>query len=146
MTWRYQIAGCLRNDREMLVRVEKMPQVPLLPIAVRVHAPVGVAVVVWCGAAEQADGQHHVEWSVDEGIFWGRNTRPTALAEPGLRQDGDEVVLRGRLDVTGGEPVLEMGDSQILFDLAAPLPDGIDVAWVEVRVEAATVSLWPYQL
>ena len=123
-----------------------MPHVPLLPTAVRVHTPVGVAVVAWCGAPDQAEGRHHVEWSVDEDIYWERNTRPAALAEPGLRQDGDAVLLRGRLDATGGEPVLEMGGAQVLFDLAAPLPDGMDLAWVEVRVGAACVSLWPYQL
>lgn len=102
--------------------------------------------VAWSGAPEQAFGRHHVEWSVDEDISWGRNTRPAALAEPGLRQDGDDVVLRGRLAATEAGPILTMGDAQILFDVATPLPDGIDGAWVEIRVEAGVVCLWPYQL
>jgi hypothetical protein len=135
------------DDRGMLVHVEKMPQIPQRPVKVRVHSPVGYAMVLWRGDPEEADGQHHIEWSVDEDILWGHNTQSAALAEPGFWQDGDRIVLRGRLDLTeDGAAVLEMGDSQILFDLAAPPPESIDRAWVEISVEAGRVALWPYRV
>ncbi|MFD3762459.1 hypothetical protein [Streptomyces sp. NPDC058622] len=40
-----------------------------------------------------------------------------------------------------------MGGSVILFDLAnPPLPDGVDGAWVEARVAAGNVTVWPYEV
>lgn len=114
---------------------------------VRVHSSVGVAVVPWCGNLQKAEGPHHVEWTVDEDIVWGENAQPTAQARPCLRQAVDRVVMRGRLHLTpDGAAVLEMGDTQILFDLASPLPDGIDPGWVELTVDTGKVGLWPYQL
>lgn len=131
----------------MLVRVEKTPQIPVWPMRVRVHSSVGTAVVSWRGDPQKADGRHYVEWTVDEDIGWGWNTQSAAVAEPGLRQDGDCIVLRGRLDLTDdGSGVLEMGDSQILLDLAAPVPKEIDGAWVEIRVPENSVAIWPFLL
>lgn len=49
------------------------------------------------GDLEEADGQHLIEWTVDEDILWGRNAGPAAITEPGFWPDGDRVVLRGRL-------------------------------------------------
>ncbi|MFJ6793999.1 hypothetical protein [Streptomyces sp. NPDC091268] len=130
----------------MLVRAEKMPQILQTPMTVRVHAPVGVAVVLWCGDPQEADGNHLVEWTVDEDILWGRNTQTAALAEPGLWEDGDRVVMRGRLDLTeDGAAYLQMGDSPILFDLASPIPGGVDKTWVEITVKADKIALYPYR-
>ncbi|MEU8780359.1 hypothetical protein [Streptomyces sp. NPDC048637] len=129
----------------MLVQVEMVPQAAR-PTMVRVRAPVGT-VVLWRGHPLEAEGRHHVEWTVDEDISWGRNTQSAARASPGLWQDGDRIVLRGRLDLTAdGAAVLEMGDSQILFDLATPPPEPVDGTWVELRVDADGVALWPVRL
>ncbi|WP_405704697.1 hypothetical protein OG264_00240 [Streptomyces xanthophaeus] len=85
----------------MLVRTKKVPQIlQTPPMTVRVHAPVGVAVALWCGDPQQADGNHLVEWTVDQDILWGHNTQAAALAEPGLWEEADRVVMRGRLDLT----------------------------------------------
>ncbi|MFE9401511.1 hypothetical protein ACFYNY_07030 [Streptomyces sp. NPDC006530] len=130
----------------MLVRTEKMPQILQTPMTVRVHAPVGVAVVLWCGDPEEADGNHLIEWTVDEDILWGHNTQAAALPEPGLREEGDRVVMRGRLDLTeDGAAYLQLGDSPILFDLASPIPAGVDKTWVEISVKADKIALYPYR-
>jgi hypothetical protein len=145
-----QVAGCdtqvVLDDGGMLVRTEKMPQMPQRPMKVRVHAPVGVAEVLWNGDPQDADGHHLIEWTVDEDIIWGRNTQLAPLAEPGLRHEGDRVVMRGRLHLTkDGAAYLQMGDSPILFDLASPVPASADGAWVEIIVEADSVALYPYR-
>jgi hypothetical protein len=132
----------------MLVQTEKpMSQVPKRPMTVLVHSSIGVAEVLWRGDPQEPAGPHHIEWSVDEDVFWGRNTVLAAAAEPGLRQDGDRVVLRGRLYLTAdGAAVLELGESQVLFDLASPPPDDADGAWVEISVATENVAVWPFQL
>ncbi|WP_051468177.1 hypothetical protein [Actinomadura oligospora] len=91
--------------------------------------------------------ERHVEWSVDEDILWGRNTDLAAVAEPGFWLEGDKAGLRGRLHLTeDGAAVLEMGEAQILFDVAAAPPRSVDGAWVQIRVAADCVGLWPYQV
>ncbi|MFG2752392.1 hypothetical protein [Streptomyces xanthophaeus] len=131
----------------MLVSTKKMPQIlQTPPMTVRVHAPVGVAVVLWCGDPQQADGSHLVEWTVDQDILWGHNTHAAALAEPGLWEEADRVVMRGRLDLTeDGAAYLQMGDSPIPFDLASPIPAGVDKTWVEISVKADKIALYPYR-
>ncbi|MFJ2774815.1 hypothetical protein [Streptomyces sp. NPDC087300] len=131
----------------MFVRVEKVQQVSLPRVVVRVHSPVGTAVSRWHGDLGQADGQHHVEWTVDEDLDWGQNIQLSALAQAWLGQDGAQVILRGRIDIS--EPdiaVLEVAGSLIMFGLVTPLPEGIAGAWVEIRVAAASVSLYPFRL
>ncbi|GGX75771.1 hypothetical protein [Streptomyces hiroshimensis] len=134
----------------MLVRVEraeKTQAVSLPQTAVRVHSAIGTAVVSWHGDPDETDGQHHVEWTVDEDLHWGENIRLSALAEPWLGQDGNHVILRGRINVSEADiAVLEVEGSLIMFGLAAPLPEGIAAPWVEIRVAAAGVSLYPVQL
>lgn len=130
----------------MLVRTEKMPQIQRTPMTVRVHAPLGVAVVLWCGDPQEVDGNHLVEWTVDEDILWGHNTQAAALAEPGFREEGDRLVMRGLLHLTeDGAAYLQMGDSSILFDLASPVPAGVDKTWVEISVKADKIALYPYR-
>ncbi|MFI9235385.1 hypothetical protein [Streptomyces sp. NPDC053079] len=121
---------------------------PPQPPMVHLQAPFGTAVVLWGGDPQQADGRHLVEWSVDEDILWGCNARAAALDEPGLWQDGERIVLRGRLDVTeDGAAVLEFGSTHILFDLAGPLPDdNLDGTWVEISTKQDRVSVWPFQI
>ncbi len=117
------------------------------PVIVRVHSPVGVAEVLWHGEPHDAGGWHHVEWTVDEEIVWGRNTVSATVAEPGLRQDGSKVVMRGRLRFTvDGAVVIELGESRILLDLASPASDGVDGAWIEISAEAETIGFWPCRL
>ncbi|MGW2330297.1 hypothetical protein ACWC5C_31695 [Streptomyces sp. NPDC001700] len=133
----------------MLVRVEKSPQTPQTlqqPLIVRVHSPVGTAQVLWRGDPQRASGQHHVEWSVDEDIHWGHNTQSASFTTPALWQEHDHVVLRGRLNLAeGSTAIFEMGDSHILFDLAAPLPESAHGTWLEIRVAGDSIALWPYQ-
>ncbi|MFC8381768.1 hypothetical protein [Nocardia sp. NPDC057272] len=107
----------------------------------------GVVEVLWRGDPQERDGDHHIEWTVDEEICWGHNTELSTVPEPGLRQEGNRVIMRGQLhvDEVGGVD-LRVGDSSILFDLASPIPAGADGGWVEINVEAETVFLYPYQL
>ncbi|CAM5678632.1 hypothetical protein SAVIM338S_07259 [Streptomyces avidinii] len=134
------------DDGAMLVRTEKMPQVPQRPIAVRVHTPIGSAVVLWRGDPQEADGHHLIEWTVDDDIHWGQNTHPASRSDPGIWQDGDRPVLRGRLSLTeAGAAHLQMGSWPVLLDVASPIPGSADGAWVEISVEAGSVALYPYQ-
>lgn len=134
------------DDGAMLVRTEKMPQIPQQDMAVRVHTPIGSAVVLWRGDPQEADGHHLIEWTVDGDIHWGQNTHPASRSEPGIRQDGDRLVLRGRLQLTeDGAAYLQMGYWPVLFDVASPIPSSADGAWVEISVEAGSVALYPYQ-
>lgn len=130
----------------MLVRTEKMPQIPQRPMTVRVHTPIGSAVVLWRGDPQEADGHHLIEWAIDDDIHWGQNTHSVTCAEPGIRQDGDRLVLRGRFQLTeDGAAYLRMAYWPVLFDVALPIPGSADGAWVEISVEAGSVALYPYQ-
>ncbi|MCF3102278.1 hypothetical protein IPZ58_11855 [Streptomyces roseoverticillatus] len=109
---------------------------------------VGSAVVVWGGDPEDAGGEHHVEWTVDDDITWSGNTVPAASASPALEEADDCIVFRGQLSLTDdGTASLYFAGTHILFDLAdPPPPKGTDGTWVELRVKRDHVSLWPYQL
>ncbi|MDP5309351.1 hypothetical protein OG345_40600 (plasmid) [Streptomyces sp. NBC_01220] len=134
------------DDGAMLVRTEKTPQIAQRPTAVRVHTPIGSAVVLWRGDPQEADGHHLVEWTFDDDIRWGQNTHTASCAEPGIRQDGDRLLLRGRLQLTEDDAAyLQMGYWPVLFDVASPIPESANGAWVEISVEAGSVALYPYQ-
>ncbi|MFB6888901.1 hypothetical protein ACFCX4_06235 [Kitasatospora sp. NPDC056327] len=132
----------------MLVQTELMRSSRPERVMVRAHTPFGRAVVVWRGDPREAAGRHVIEWTVDEDVRWGLKTQPAPLAEPGVREEGGHVVLRGRLEL--GEDsvaVLTMGGSQLLFQVRAPPPPGgIDGTWVEVTLAADKVELYPYAL
>lgn len=115
---------------------------------VRVRSALGTVVVPWRGDPAGVGREHHVEWTVDEDMTWAGNTMPAAIASSAVGEEGDWIVLRGRLSLTADKAAfLEVGGSQILFDLADPLPpDGADGTWVEVRVRRDSIGLWPYQL
>ncbi|WP_260613912.1 hypothetical protein [Streptomyces sp. WAC07061] len=128
----------------MFVRTESLSQVPQQHTTVRVHTPIGSAVVLWCGDVHEADGRHLVEWAVDADLHWGRNTRSAAAAEPELRQEGDRVIMCGRLHLTeDGAAYLQMGHWSVLFDLASPIPGSMDDSWVEISAETESVALYP---
>ncbi|WP_327278823.1 MULTISPECIES: hypothetical protein [unclassified Streptomyces] len=130
----------------MFVRTESLPRTSQQHMAVRVHTPIGSAVVLWRGDPREADGQHLIEWTLDEDIHWGQNTQPTAAAEPELRQEGDRVIMSGRLHlIDDGAAHLQMGHWPVLFDLASPLPSGLDGSWVQVSVASDRVALYPYR-
>ncbi|KQV11416.1 hypothetical protein ASC99_35940 [Kitasatospora sp. Root107] len=133
------------DDRVVLVQTELMPRSGAERVMVRVHTPVGSAVAVWRGDPHDAAGPHHIEWTIREDIHWGLNTRPALLAEPGVREEAGQVVLRGRLQLTeDGVAVLELGHSQVLFDVCSPPPP--DDTWVEIRIDPDGVELYPYRL
>ncbi|WP_030767617.1 MULTISPECIES: hypothetical protein [unclassified Streptomyces] len=135
------------DDEAMFVRTEILPQAPQQHMRVRVHTPVGFAVVLWHGDPREAGGRHLVEWTVDADLHRGRNTRPVAATEPELRQEGDRVIMRGRLHLTeDGAAHLEMGDRSVLFDLASPVPGSTDGSWVEIGVGSRDVALHPYRI
>ncbi|MEW2131565.1 hypothetical protein [Streptomyces sp. NPDC005435] len=129
----------------MFVRTERLP--PISPhTRVRVHTPIGSAVVLWRGDPREADGRHLVEWTVDDDIRWGRNARPAAAAEPGLRQEGGRVSLSGRLRLLDdGAACLQLGHWSVLLDLTSPVPGGLDGSWVRIDVGSESVALYPYQ-
>ncbi|MEU5160862.1 hypothetical protein AB0G74_14825 [Streptomyces sp. NPDC020875] len=134
------------DDETMFVRTESLPQPPRQHMTVRVHTSIGTAVVRWHGDPGEADGRHLIEWTVDEDIHWGRNTRPATAAEPELRQEGDQVIMSGRLHLTDdGAGYLRMGHWPVLFDLASPIPNSMDESWVQVSVGSASVALYPYK-
>ncbi|MFH8668346.1 hypothetical protein ACH4F3_26165 [Streptomyces anulatus] len=133
----------------MLVQVDAVGQVADGRATVRVRSEVGAATAFWCGDPTGVGREHHVEWTVDEDVAWGGNTRPAILFSPGVAEvEGDRIAFRGRLGLTGeGGAVLEVAGTCILFDLAAPPPSpAVDGTWVDVRVERNSVGLWPYLL
>ncbi|OKJ48691.1 hypothetical protein AMK28_33960 [Streptomyces sp. CB02115] len=137
------------DDCGVLVQVEAVGQVADGRATVRVRSEVGATTAFWCGDPTGVGREHHVEWTVDEDVAWGGNTRPAILFSPGVAEvEGDRIAFRGRLGLTGdGGAVLEVAGTRILFDLADPPPSpAVDGTWVEVRVERNSVSLWPYLL
>ncbi|MEK0099797.1 hypothetical protein WDA79_15145 [Streptomyces sp. A475] len=63
---------------------------------------------------------------------------------PGVRPGGHCVVLRGRLNLTDdGTAVLDFDGTQILLDLADPLPEGVAGTWVELFIEREKIALYP---
>lgn len=131
---------------ESLSRTARAAQTPRQHVTVRVHTPIGSAVVLWRGDPREADGRHLIEWTVDEGLHWGRNTWPASSDEPELRQEGDRVIMSGRLHLTDdGAACLRMGHWSVLFDSASPIPTGLDDSWVQISVGSANVALYPYQ-
>ncbi|MGW0249196.1 hypothetical protein ACWDYH_21445 [Nocardia goodfellowii] len=135
---------CMVDHMPMLVHTEKIAQRPL---KVRVHTSVGTLEVLWRGDPHESDGEHVVEWTVDEDLFWGRNTRPAATPQPGFWQESDRLIIRGQLRLTeDGAAILQMGGSSILFDLASPIPADNDGSWIEVTVEADSVAVYPYRV
>ncbi|MFJ6523550.1 hypothetical protein ACIQJ4_35480 [Streptomyces filamentosus] len=130
----------------MFVRTESLPHAPQQHMPVRVHTTIGSAVVLWRGDPRDADGQHLIEWTVDEDIHWGQNTRAASACEPELRQEGDRVIMSGRLHLTdGGAAYLQMGHWSVLFDVASPVPSGLDGSWAQISVGSDSVALHPYQ-
>ncbi|MFF2012946.1 hypothetical protein ACFVWY_28265 [Streptomyces sp. NPDC058195] len=82
---------------------------------------------------------------MDEDIAWTVNAWPSASGVSELLEDGDFIVFRGQLGLfEDGGAALDVGGTQILFDLAdPPLPEGADGSWVEVRVVRDHVTVWP---
>ncbi|MGQ4490632.1 hypothetical protein ACN6LM_001349 [Streptomyces sp. SAS_281] len=131
----------------MLVELVKVAKFPWSPWLAQVRTSFGGTAVRWCGDQAAQPGKYHVEWTVDEDIVWGRNARPADGAGPGVRPGGHCVVLRGRLNLTdNGAAVLDFDGSQILLDLAGPLPEGTDGTWVELHIEREKIALHPYEL
>ncbi|MGW6413965.1 hypothetical protein [Streptomyces sp. NPDC055055] len=132
----------------MLVELDKVAKFPWSPWLAQIRTSFGGQTAVrWCGDTEAKPGEYHVEWTVDADITWGRNARPALGSGPGVRNGGHCVVLCGRLNLTvDGGAVLDFDGSQILLDLAVPLPEGVSGTWVELFLEREKISLYPYQL
>jgi hypothetical protein len=115
-------------------------------MTVRVHTPIGSAVAIWHGDPREANGQHLIEWTVDEDLHWGQNIEPATAATPELRQDGDRVIMSGRFQMKiDGAAYLQMGHWTVLLDLASPIPSTLHDSWVQVSVRSESVALHPYQ-
>ncbi|MFF1379428.1 hypothetical protein [Streptomyces sp. NPDC058308] len=127
-----------------LVRVAKFPGSPWLA---DVRTSFGHTAVGWCGNRAAEPGEYHVEWTIDEDIVWGQNAKLAVGTGPGLRTGGHCVVLRGRLSLTeDGAALLDFDGTNILLDLAHPLPEDVASTWVELFIERDKVSLYPYAL
>ncbi|WP_405987724.1 hypothetical protein [Streptomyces sp. NBC_00872] len=72
------------DDDVVLVQVEAAPRTSTGSARVCVRSDVGTAVVLWAGASEEAGGEHHVEWSIDEDVSWGSSMWPAAVPSFGL--------------------------------------------------------------
>lgn len=68
----------------MLVQVEAVGKVAEGRATVRVRSEVGAAVAFCCGGPTGVGSEHHVEWTVEEDVFWGGNTRPATSFSPGV--------------------------------------------------------------
>ncbi|MFE6814702.1 hypothetical protein [Streptomyces sp. NPDC057677] len=138
----------VEDDGGVLVKVDAVQPAPSGPLAVRVHSAVGTVVVLWQGTSEAVGREHYVEWTVDEDIAWMVNAWPSASGVSELREDCDRIVFRGQLSLfEDGGVVLDVGGTQILFDLGdPPLPEGADGSWVEVRVAREHVTVWPFEV
>ncbi|WP_405987743.1 hypothetical protein [Streptomyces sp. NBC_00872] len=136
------------DDDVVLVQVEAAPRTSTGSVRVCVRSDVGTAVVLWAGASEEAGGEHHVEWSIDEDVSWGSSMWPAAVPSFGLWEDGGRLVFRGRLSFTDdGGARLEFAGALILLSLATPgPPEVVSGIWVEVQVLRSSVSLYPYLL
>ncbi|MFF4249392.1 hypothetical protein ACFYY2_33740 [Streptomyces sp. NPDC001822] len=133
----------------MLVQVDAVGQGVDGRVTVRVRSEVGAAAALWCGDPAGVGREHHVEWTVDEDVAWGNNMGPATSFSPGVdEEEGDRIVFRGRLGLTGdGGALLEVAEAHIFLDLADPPPSkAVDGTWVEISVERNSVSLWPYLL
>ncbi|MFI5527517.1 hypothetical protein ACIA8O_03070 [Kitasatospora sp. NPDC051853] len=129
----------------MLVMVEAVPAG--LPL-VRVRSAVGTAVVVWRGADADVGREHHVEWTLDEEIAWGRNAHPAASTTPALRDEDGHVVLRGvlGLDEDGGA-TLGLAGTHVLLGLPEPAPPAdAGGTWAEVRIAREHAEVWPFEV
>lgn len=112
-------------------------QVSLESLAGQIRTPFDETGVRWCGDQAAEPGEHHVEWTVDEDIAWGRNAKPAASSGPGVRPGAHCLVLRGQLNLAA--------DGAAVLDLAAPLSEGVAGTWVEVFLEREKVALYPFQ-
>ncbi|MGW8597985.1 hypothetical protein ACWGLB_03500 [Streptomyces sp. NPDC055893] len=85
---------------------------------------------------------------MDDDIAWMVNAWPSASGICELREDGDRIVFRGQLSLfEDGGAVLDVGGTQILFDLGdPPLPEDADGSWVEVSVAREDVTVWPVEV
>ncbi|MGW0940620.1 hypothetical protein [Streptomyces sp. NPDC002666] len=131
----------------MLIELVTVAKFPWSPWLAQIRTPIGGTAVRWCGDPAAEPGEYHVEWTVDEGIAWGRNARPAADSGPGVRPGGHCVVLCGRLNLTAdGTAMLDLDGTQILLDLTAPLPEGVAGTWVELFLEREKIAIRPFWL
>lgn len=118
---------------------------------VEVRTPVGTVAAHWGGGLRAAPGAHHVEWELDEEFRWGLNCSRAEAGEPRLCQDERGIFFRGRLDLeaTASVPAfayLELADAVIALGHIDALPEGAAGSWVELRLEAGNVKVFPYLL
>ncbi|MGI5254207.1 hypothetical protein [Actinacidiphila glaucinigra] len=131
----------------MLIELVKVARFPGSPWLAGVRTSFGHTAVRWCGDRAAEPGEYHVEWTIDEDIVWGQNAKPAVGIGPGLRTGGHCAVLRGQLSLTEvGAALLDFDGTNILLDLADPLPEDVANTWVELFIEREKVSLYPYVL
>ncbi|MEV7122974.1 hypothetical protein [Kitasatospora griseola] len=116
----------------MWIHLDRLDAGP--PVLAEVRTPYGPAVVRWRGDLADAPGRYRVEWMIDEGHAV---VRPASGTGPGIRCEGQLLVLRGEFD---GEAVLRVGDAVVLLDLPAGPPGPLELA-----VPREHVELYPYR-
>lgn len=135
------------HDRAVLIELLKVAESPGGPWLADVRTSFGRTAVCWCGDRVAEPGEYHIEWAIDEDIAWGQNARPAGGVGPGLRTDEHYVVLRGQLSLTeDGAALLNIDGTNVLLDLADPLPEDVVDTWVELFVDREKISLYPYVL
>ena len=131
----------------VLVEVEKTAEFLRSPLLAQIRTSFGHTAVRWCGAPNITSGQYHVEWTIDEEIAWGLNSRPASETSPALEQGGHCVIVRGRLTLTtDGAAVLDLDGDQILLDVVGHIPAAADGSWMNFYLHREDIALYPYQL
>jgi hypothetical protein len=143
-----------------LTRLRRLPWSPW-PVA-DLQMEAGRATLPWRGSDGDGPGRYFVEWTVDKRLVWGRDALPAAEREPRILPRADHLLVRGvwtaggALDVGGslvaveisGVPAVGMPDVGGVPAVGVPDVGGVPVAgsWVEVRLDPAAVSVYPYDL
>ncbi|WP_412538722.1 hypothetical protein R8Z50_23060 [Longispora sp. K20-0274] len=106
----------------------------------------GSATACWFGDATVLPGEYSVEFDIGrEDLSWGRDVRPAETQAPGVRESGDQIVLRGLLELAAdGHVSLRLGYSLSLLGVVDSVPAVADRTWVELVVDSADVTLYPY--
>lgn len=125
----------------MLVEMTRLRRLPWSPWPVAdLEMEAGRATLPWRGTDDDSPGRYLVGWTIETDLVWGRDAGPATEPEPRVLPRPDHLLVRGRLLDPG---VLDVGGSLLIVDIAGAPAAG---AWAELRLDPATISVYPYDL